>query len=146
MSDDTVYVLDAAAVPANQVMMVVSDTRLKERGGVRGFNAPYQSDLHKSMEIVINGLQRKSAEALPCGDAYVFGVEMPTAMNRRENRETGSRNPHPHRPQPFLEHFRACLHGFTIALNLEYVKKRIVSGKGIQTSDRRYIMRLLRDM
>jgi hypothetical protein len=45
MPDDTVYVLDPPALPADQVMVVITDSCLVERGRIRGLDAPHKSRL-----------------------------------------------------------------------------------------------------
>jgi hypothetical protein len=96
--DDTVHVLDPTALPTNQMMVVVADPRFIERGGVRRFDAPQQSRLQQGVKIIINGLPGKAAKAFTGNDGNGIGIEMPTAMDRRQYGETGRRNAHPHRP------------------------------------------------
>jgi hypothetical protein len=42
MPDNAVHILDAAALPADEMMVVVADPCFIERGSVGGFDAPYQ--------------------------------------------------------------------------------------------------------
>jgi hypothetical protein len=83
-------------MPTNQMVMVIADPRFIERGGVRGFDAPHQSRLQQGVEIIVDGLPGKAAEAFAGNDRDVIGVEMPAAVNCRQNGETGRGNPHSH--------------------------------------------------
>lgn len=105
MPDDTVHILDPAALPADQMMMVVTDPCFIERGGVCGFDATYQPHFQQGMKVIINGLTGKAAEALAGNLGNGVGVEMSAAVDRRQHRETGRSDSHPHRLQLRLEHF-----------------------------------------
>lgn len=113
------------------MMMVVVDPRFIECGGVRRLDAPYQPHLHQGMKIIVNGLPGKTAKAFPGGDSDGVGVEMPAAVDRRQDGEAGRGDVHPRRAQPFLEALCIRRHGTMMALNLEFVKKKIVSGKAV---------------
>lgn len=84
------------------------------------------------MKIIINRLPGKATETFTGDNGNGIGVEMPAFIDRRQRREAGRGNSHPHRPQFFLERFHVRLHGIIMALNLEFVKKKIVSGKGVR--------------
>ncbi len=102
MSDDTVHILNPTALCTYQMVMVVADPGFIERGGVCGFDTPYQSRVQQSMKIIVHGLLGKTAEAFPGSNGDGFGVEVPSLVDRRQHRETRRCYAHPHRPQPFL--------------------------------------------
>ncbi len=104
MPDDTVHILNPAALPAYQMMMVVTDPCFIERGSVRGFDSPYQSHFQQGMKVIIDGLSGEAAEPFPGSDGDGVGVKMPAVVDRSQYRETGCGNSHPHRPQLFFEH------------------------------------------
>jgi len=131
MPDDAVDIFDPAAMPTNQMMMIVTNARFVERRGIAGFDAAHQSDLQQGMEIIVDGLRRQAPKAFPSNDGNGIGSKMTALVNRRQDREPGRRNPHPHRSQPFLEHVRIRLHVPMIVTILESVKKMILSNKFI---------------
>jgi hypothetical protein len=107
-ADGAVDIFDRPASAADQVVVVVADPRFIERGGIRGFDAPYQSHFQQGMKIIINGLPGKAAQAFTGSDGNGLGVEMSAPVDRRQYGETGCRYSHPNRPQPFLEQFPIC--------------------------------------
>lgn len=96
MPDDTIYIFDPAAAPANEMMMIIADPGFKERGGIRGFYAPYQPRIQQGMQVVIDRLPGESAQAFSRRDGDSIGIEMPTVMDRSQHGKTRRGNPHPH--------------------------------------------------
>jgi hypothetical protein len=127
MPDDAVHILDPTAAPTDQMVMVVACPRFIERGGVRGFDASYQSSLQQGVEIIVYGLSGKASEAFAGHDGDRVRMEMPAVVDRRQYGEPGRGNAHFRRPQPLLEHVHVCLHGNRINDYLEFVKKKILS-------------------
>ena len=104
--DDAVHVLNPAALYADHMMMIIADPCLIERRGVCRFDAPYQSHFQQGVKVIIDGLTGEGTEAFAGGGGDIIGVEVPAAVNRREDGETGRGDPHSRRPQFILEHFR----------------------------------------
>jgi len=115
MSHGAVDVLDATALRANQMVVIVADPRFVECGAVRGLDAPYQPRLQQGMQVIVHGLMGEAAQLFPGFVGDGIGAEMPAAVDRRQDRETGRGDPHPHRPQPFLERLCICEHGVIMA-------------------------------
>lgn len=111
------------------MVMIIADTRFIERGGVRGLDAPHQSRFGQGVQVIVDGLLGKTAQMFPGGDGDGIGAEMTATMYRRQYGETGRGDPHPYRPQLVFEHFRMYQHGIMMTLNLDFVKKKTVSGK-----------------
>ena len=126
--DDTVHILDPAALSTDQMVMVVPDACFIERGGVRRFDTPHQSGLQKGMEVVVNSLARESAKAFPGDDRDIIGIHMPTAMDRGQHREPGRGNPHPDLAQFFFDYFRVGCHVIMITHSLDFVNIWTMSG------------------
>ena len=93
-----VDILDATALRANQMVVVIADPRLIEGRGVRGLDAPYQPRLQQGMQVIIHGLVGEAAQVFPGFEGDGIGAEMPAAMDRCQDRETGRGDPHPRRP------------------------------------------------
>jgi len=98
MSHSAVDVLDATALCANQMVVVVTDPRFVEGGAVRGLDTPYQSGFQQGMQVIVHGLMGETAQLFPGFEGDGIGAEMPAAMDRCQDRETGRGDPHPRRP------------------------------------------------
>ena len=83
------------------------------------------------MEIVVHGLSGKTAEAFADSDGNRIGREMPAAVDRFQNRETGRGNSQSRPPQSFLEGFPCWLARLIMAYSLDFVKKKMGSTKWI---------------
>jgi hypothetical protein len=90
MPDDAVHILDPTAAPTDQMVMVVACPRFIERGGVRGFDASYQSSLQQGVEIIVYGLSGKASEAFAGHDGDRVRMEMPAVVDRRQYGEPGA--------------------------------------------------------
>jgi hypothetical protein len=97
LSDRTVDVGEAAALSADEVMVVVSDPALEARRASRGFDPPYETHRREGVEGLIYGLERHVAEPV----AYLRGdgvdVQMVAGAHCLEDGEPGGRHPEPGR-------------------------------------------------
>lgn len=129
MPDHAVYILDPAAISADQMVMVVANSCFVKRRGIRRFDAAYQAGFEQGIQVIVHRLTGKAAEALTGNNGNGIGIQMPAFIHRPQHRESGGGNPHPCRPQAFLEQFDICIHIHIINLNLEFVNKKTTPEK-----------------
>ena len=110
MPDSAVDIVDPAAAPADQMMMIVADPRFVKGGGICGVDATHQTRLQKSVEVVVDRLPGKAPQAFTSDCSDSIGIEMPALVDRRQNRKTRRCDPHPRQSQLFLECFSIRLH------------------------------------
>jgi hypothetical protein len=93
LSDRAVDVGDAAALSANEVMVVVSDPAFVACRAPRRFDSPYESCCGERVQCLVDGLERHVAEAV----AYLRGdrvdVQMVAGAHCVEDGEPNGRHP-----------------------------------------------------
>jgi hypothetical protein len=99
LPDRTVDIGEAAALSANEVMMVVPDPALETRRASRGFDPAYETRRGEGVEGLVHGLERHVTQ--PVADTVSDGVDvqMVAGAHGVEDGEPGGRHPEPGRAE-----------------------------------------------
>jgi hypothetical protein len=99
LPDCAVDIGEAAALSANEVMVIVSDPALEASRASRRFDPPYETRRGERVECLIDGLERHVAEPV----AYLGGdrvdVQMVAGAHCVKDGEPSGRHPEPGRAQ-----------------------------------------------
>jgi hypothetical protein len=99
LADCAVDIGEAAALAANEVMVVVPDPALETRRASRGLDPAYETRRGEGVKGLVHGLERHMAEPVAYTGSDGVDVQMVAGAHGVEDGEPGGRHPEPGRAE-----------------------------------------------